>query len=85
MGRRLHTSWSPKPCSFCEKKFIFNDHHLKPLTENDEIAPSCEKCHIDIHRLFTNEELDGKFNNVESLKKELEARRKNYERKIQNK
>jgi hypothetical protein len=76
MGKRLHTSWSPKLCSFCGKKYIYNDHHLKPLTKNSGIVSSCEKCHVDIHRLFTNEELDEKFNTVELLKKELEIRKK---------
>jgi hypothetical protein len=76
MKRKLNTAWSPILCSFCRKNYVTNDHHLKPLTGTDkEIAPSCFKCHNDIHKLFTNEELDEIYNTVEILKKELEKRR----------
>jgi hypothetical protein len=81
MAKMKKTIWSPKMCELCDKRYIFNDHHLKPLTKTDETIQTCGGCHMYVHILFTNEELDKKFNTLEKLKKEFEIRmrKKNYE------
>jgi len=60
-------------CPLCERDVpenLMSDHHLIPKSrggsQNDTI-PICNDCHNAIHAFFTNKELEGLYNTVESL------------------
>lgn len=49
-------------------------HHLKPESLGDTIS-ICQECHSAIHTLFTNQELEQKFNTVAALRCSLPFRK----------
>jgi len=45
-----------------------SDHHLTPRSRGGkETLPICLDCHKSVHALFTNKELEAKYNTVEAL------------------
>lgn len=62
-------------CDLCRRSAEnISRHHLIPKqirkkTEEDNLVYLCSHCHKAIHALFTNRELAGTYNSIESLKR----------------
>ena len=59
-----------KDCPLCNRiMYHASDHHLIPKTRGgkDETVTICNDCHQAIHSLFSNKELENKYNTVDSL------------------
>lgn len=56
-------------CPLCERPMYHgSDHHLVPRSRGGKATQAiCNDCHKAIHALFTNKELEQKYNTVESL------------------
>jgi hypothetical protein len=67
-------------CPLCGQIGGLTKHHLVPKSQVKaagtlhQSARICSDCHIDIHHIFTNEELAAKYNTLERLKEEYELR-----------
>ncbi len=56
-------------CPLCNRPMHFpSDHHLVPKTRGGkETLTICCDCHRAVHSLFSNKDLEKKYNTVESL------------------
>jgi hypothetical protein len=56
-------------CPLCNRDEVpLSDHHLVPKCRGGvDTLPICCDCHSAIHAQFSNKELEGTFNTVESL------------------
>lgn len=56
-------------CPLCNRLMHYiSDHHLVPKTRGGkDTVTICQDCHQAIHSLFSNKELENKYNTVESL------------------
>lgn len=58
-----------EPCPLCNRQNeVPSDHHLIPQCRGGgEKVTVCRDCHNAMHSLFSNKELESKYNTVESL------------------
>ncbi len=60
-------------CALCERQVSYVTlHHLIPKQEGGrygERVPLCQLCHVTLHSLFTNKELQKEFYSVERLRR----------------
>ena len=81
VSRRLYKN----QCELCDEKCVDTEkHHLVPLNRgridsHDLVfrnkASLCHKCHVQIHRMITNDELEDKFWTIELLKENADIQR----------
>jgi hypothetical protein len=70
-----------KPCELCGLDGLrLTDHHLIPRArhnkkvrrdhgeERNKTADTCRPCHDQLHKLFTEKELERQYNTIEKLK-----------------
>ena len=58
-------------CDLCKREVtVLTKHHLKPKSRgglNGDVIMLCLSCKDMVHQLFTNKELDTKYNTLEML------------------
>ena len=58
-------------CPLCKREMVYKrKHHLVPISrggKHDVKVLVCEDCHSSIHSLFSNKELERKYNSAEAL------------------
>lgn len=59
----------PLPCPLCERPNLNpSNHHMIPKSRGGKVTKTiCIDCHKAIHSVFTNKELEEKYNNVDEL------------------
>lgn len=59
----------PDPCPICGRpNYHPSDHHMVPKSRGGRTTKTiCADCHRSIHSLFTNKELEEKYNTPEIL------------------
>jgi 5-methylcytosine-specific restriction enzyme A len=66
-------------CELCERQHVATTvHHLTPKEVGGSFMPTgelCIPCHKQIHSLYTNEELGGRLNTIEDLKRDEKIRK----------
>jgi 5-methylcytosine-specific restriction enzyme A len=66
-------------CELCERQHVATTvHHLTPKKVGGSFMPTgelCIPCHKQIHSLYTNEELGGRLNTIEDLKRDEKIRK----------
>ena len=66
-------------CALCERQVSYVTlHHLIPKQEGGRYGdrvPLCQPCHVTLHSLFTNKELQKEFYSVERLRRDDRLRK----------